>query len=213
LRGLDLSTTTDISAFRLLFPPYGEPLTSGLSCLTSFSPRTTLKSGQSVTAFRNESWKESRGCSTSRLENVIDYDAIRLKITQLLTSTNIREIALDHLELPETHRGLDASGIICCTACDRPTGLTGRTDPTELLEILILKHDLAHLEESDPSVEWPQRSGRPWTPPALQADKSERHPRRSMASHALHCALSPPGCPDQTQTIIFLPTILHINRT
>jgi phage terminase large subunit-like protein len=145
--GLDLSTTTDISAFVLLFPPYGDRIKWAI-LPHFFLPEANIEKRSKRDRVPYESWKRL-GLFNLTAGNVIDYDAIRLKITQLSDIYDIREIAFDPWNCTETSTWLQDQGFVCSPLRQAMASLAG---PTKRLLELILKHDLAHLE--NPILRW-----------------------------------------------------------
>jgi phage terminase large subunit-like protein len=145
--GLDLSTTTDVSAFVLLFPPYGER-TKWVVLPHFFLPEDNIEKRSKRDRVPYESWKR-QGLFNLTSGNVIDYDAVRQKISELSEVYDIREIAFDPWNCTETATWLQEQGFICSPLRQGFASLAG---PTKRLLELILKHDIAHLD--NPVLKW-----------------------------------------------------------
>lgn len=145
--GLDLSTTTDISAFVLLFPPY-EERTKWVVLPHFFLPEDNIEKRSRRDRVPYEAWKRA-GLFNLTSGNVIDYDAIRLKISELDKLYDIREIAFDPWNCTETATWLQDQGFVCSSLRQGFASLAG---PTKRLLELILTHDLCHLD--NPVLRW-----------------------------------------------------------
>src|ERR1019366_3041156 len=86
--GLDLSTTTDISAFVLLFPPYGER--AKWAVLPSFFlPQDNVQKRVKRDRVPYDVWARQELFHLTS-GNTIDYEVIRLKIRELSEMYDIR---------------------------------------------------------------------------------------------------------------------------
>ena len=145
--GLDLSTTTDISAFVLLFPPYGDRL-KWVVLPHLFLPQDNIEKRSKRDRVPYEAWSR-QGLFNLTSGNVIDYDAIRSKILGLSDLYDIREISFDPWNCTETATWLQDQGFICSSLRQGFASLAG---PTKRLLELILNHDLTHLDH--PVLRW-----------------------------------------------------------
>jgi phage terminase large subunit-like protein len=145
--GLDLSTTTDISALILLFPPYGDR-TKWVVLPEFFLPKDCIEKRSSRDRVPYSSWARNNLFNLTS-GNVIDYDAIRLKILELSEKYDIREWAIDPWNGTETSSWLQAHGFVVSPVRQGFQTLAG---PTKRLLELIMTHDLAHL--GNPVLRW-----------------------------------------------------------
>jgi phage terminase large subunit-like protein len=145
--GLDLSTTTDISAFVLLFPPYGDR-TKWAILPFFFLPADNIEKRAKRDRVPYDVWQR-QGLFHLTSGNVIDYDAIRAKIAQLAEEYDLREVAADPWNATETLTKLQEAGFVCSTVRQ---GFASMAGPTKRLGELILKHDLVHF--ANPILRW-----------------------------------------------------------
>ena len=145
--GLDLSTTTDISAFVLLFPPYGDR-SKWVILPHFFLPKDNIAKRCQRDRVPYDMWA-SHGLFNLTSGNVIDYEAIRLKIIQLSETFDIKEIAYDPWNCQETATWLQNHGFVVSPLRQGFPSLHG---PTKRLLELVLKHDITHLD--NPVLRW-----------------------------------------------------------
>lgn len=145
--GLDLSTTTDISAFVLLFPPYGTR-TKWVVLPHLFLPQDNIEKRCKRDRVPYDAW-DRLGLFKLTSGNVIDYDVVRATILQLSDVYDIREISFDPWNCTETATWLQAQGFTCSPLRQ---GMASMAGPTKRLMELILKHELAHLD--NPVLRW-----------------------------------------------------------
>lgn len=182
--GLDLSTTTDISAFVLLFPPYGDRL-KWVVLPFFFLPKDNIEKRSKRDRVPYDAWERQK-LFTLTSGNVIDYDVIRAKILELSDVYDIREIGFDPWNATETATWLERNGFICSVVRQVYGTVAG---PTKRLLELVLKHDLTHLD--NPVLRWMasnvvvdmDASG------AVKPDK-DKSPEKIDGISALICALS-----------------------
>jgi phage terminase large subunit-like protein len=134
--GLDLSTTTDITALELFFPD-GE----GGDVLSFFwVPEERMRER----AFRDrvpyETWVRD-GLIRMTDGNVVDYDEIRSDINELGTQYRIRELAIDRWNSTQLQTQLMGDGF---TIVPFGQGFASMTAPTKELERLALERKLRH---------------------------------------------------------------------
>jgi phage terminase large subunit-like protein len=145
--GLDLSTTTDISAFVLLFPPYGDR-TKWVVLPYFFLPKDNIAKRCQRDRVPYDLWAR-QGYFQLTPGNVIDYEYIRKEITELSDVFNIKEIAFDPWNCQESATWLMNHGFVVSPLRQGFPSLHG---PTKRLLELILTHDLAHLD--NPVLRW-----------------------------------------------------------
>jgi phage terminase large subunit-like protein len=145
--GLDLSTTTDIAAFVLLFPPWGDR-TKWVVLPHFFLPEDNIEKRCKKDRVPYDVWKR-QGLFNLTSGNVVDYDAIRLKIKELSTIYDLREIAYDPWNAQETATWLQDHGFIVSPLRQGFPSLAG---PTKRALELVLTHELDHLD--NPVLRW-----------------------------------------------------------
>jgi phage terminase large subunit-like protein len=145
--GLDLSTTMDLSAFVLLFPPYGDR-SKWVVLPHFFIPGDNIGKRCQRDRVPYDAWQRV-GMLTATPGNVIDYDAVRLKIIELSETYDIREISYDPWNATETATWLQVRGF---TVSPLRQGFPSLAGPTKRLLELVLKHDLTHL--NNPILRW-----------------------------------------------------------
>ena len=91
--GLDLSSTTDLTALCLLFPPH-EQDTTWSALWRCFIPEEGLPQLDAVTAGQASGWAAD-GFLVVTQGNVLDYQAVRLQLQALAGRHEIREIGYD----------------------------------------------------------------------------------------------------------------------
>ena len=136
--GLDLATTTDLTAEAILFPPEnGEPW----RCLWRFwLPEENMK--QRVTRDRvpYDAW-ERDGFIELTEGNVTDYDVISARIIEDCELYDVREIVYDRWGATQLITQLQAERLACVPFGQ---GFASMSAPTKELEKLILSKTFAH---------------------------------------------------------------------
>jgi phage terminase large subunit-like protein len=145
--GLDLSTTTDIAAFILLFDPvHDDPFWYVLPFF--FLPRANIEKRVKKDRVPYDMW-ERQGLFSLTEGNVIDYEAIRKKIIDLGEIYQIQEIAFDGWNSSETATKLTDKGF---TMVKFGQGFASMSEPTKRLLELVLTDVLAH--GNNPVLRW-----------------------------------------------------------
>jgi len=137
--GLDLSTTTDLSAYVLLFPPTGQRKEWAVLPYL-FIPDDAIEKRSKRDRVPYDLWKR-QGLVTATPGNVIDYDAIRQRIKWSSQQFDLREVAYDPWNATETALWIEQQGI---TAVPIRQGFQSITGPSKKLMELILTRKLAH---------------------------------------------------------------------
>lgn len=166
--GLDLSTTTDISALVLLFPPYGED--KRWSVLPSFFlPEEAIEQRSKRDRVPYDMWQR-QGFFNLTPGNVIDYDYIRAKVQALASQYDIREIAFDRYNSSQIVTQLMGDGF---TMVPFGQGYVDMNSPVKRLMELVLTGDLAH--GGNPVLRWMASNCMAATDPAgnIKLDKSK----------------------------------------
>ena len=174
--GLDLSTTTDLTALALVFPPvFGD---SGWKALMWF----WLPGGNLVKAEKRDrvpytQWKKD-GLLETTDGDVIDYDAIIYRLVGhdrngtigLRDRYNIRGIAYDDWNATSTANKLQAEGLEMVTFRQ---GFKSYNEPMKKLEQMVIKGELNH--GNNPILTWHMSNVALATDPAgnIKPDKSK----------------------------------------
>jgi phage terminase large subunit-like protein len=137
--GLDLSTTTDISAFVLVFPPSGDdPLWYVLPKM--FLPEDAIEQRSKRDRVPYDVWAK-QGHFMLTPGNIIDYDFIRAAIHELAERYDIREIAFDRWNSSQLVTQLTSDGFVMVKFGQ---GYESMSAPTKRLLELVLTGELAH---------------------------------------------------------------------
>jgi phage terminase large subunit-like protein len=166
--GLDLSTTTDISALVLLFPPYGkDERWSVLPYL--FLPEEAIEQRSKRDRVPYDLWQR-QGFFNLTPGNVIDYDYIRAKVQELASQYDIREIAFDRYNSSQIVTQLMGDGF---TMVPFGQGYVDMNSPVKRLMELVLTGELAH--GGNPVLRWMASNCMAATDPAgnIKLDKSK----------------------------------------
>ena len=166
--GLDLSSTTDITAFVLVFPPLDEE--DKFYILPYFwVPEDTLELRVRRDHVPYDVW-EKKGFLQTTEGNVIHYAFIERFIEQLGERFNIREIAFDRWGAVQMVQNLEGMGF---TVVPFGQGYKDMSPPTKELMKLALEHRLAH--GGHPVLRWMMDNIYIKTDPAgnIKADKEK----------------------------------------
>ena len=137
--GLDLSSTTDITAFVLVFPPEGED--EKYSILPYFwLPEETLDLRVRRDHVPYDLW-ERQGLIQTTEGNVVHYGFIEAFIEKLGTRYNIREVAFDRWGAAQMVQNLEGLGF---TVVPFGQGFKDMSPPSKDLMRLTLDQKLAH---------------------------------------------------------------------
>lgn len=148
--GLDLSTTTDISAFVLLFPPDPEKEEERIYYVLPFFwvPAENIEKRSKRDRVPYDAWVRD-GYITASDGNVVDYDAIRDRVVELGSQYQIREIALDRSNATQIASQLEREGF---TVVPFGQGYKSMSGPTKDLEALLLSKRVHH--GGNPVLRW-----------------------------------------------------------
>lgn len=166
--GLDLSSTTDITAFVLVFPPLDEE--DKFYILPYFwVPEDTLELRVRRDHVPYDVWQKQGFLQTTE-GNVIHYGFIEKFIEQLGERFNIREIAFDRWGAVQMVQNLEGMGF---TVVPFGQGYKDMSPPTKELMKLALEHRLAH--GGHPVLRWMMDNIYIRTDPAgnIKADKEK----------------------------------------
>ena len=144
--GLDLSTTTDISALSLIFPPLDE--SEPYFVLPFFwVPESKLSEKRDRVPF--DQWRKQGYLSVTE-GDVIDYDHIRRDVTELAAKYNIVSIAFDPWNSTQIATQLaEQDGL---NLVQHRQGFVSMNEPSKEFERLILSRKIAH--NANPVMRW-----------------------------------------------------------
>ena len=166
--GLDLSSTTDITAFVLVFPPLDE---EDKYCILPYFwvPEETLELRVRRDHVPYDVW-ERQGKLLTTEGNVVHYGYIEKFIEQLGERFNIREIAFDRWGAVQMVQNLEGMGF---TVVPFGQGFKDMSPPTKELMKLTLEQKLAH--GGNPVLRWMMDNIFIRTDPAgnIKADKEK----------------------------------------
>ncbi len=166
--GLDLSSTTDITAFVLVFPPDDGEGDERYSILPFFwIPEDCLDLRVRRDHVPYDVWKQ-QGFLLTTEGNVVHYGFIEAFIEDLGTRFNIREIAFDRWGATQMVQNLEGLGF---TVVAFGQGFKDMSSPTKELMRLTLDRKLAH--GGHPALRWMMDNIHVRTDPAgnIKADK------------------------------------------
>lgn len=166
--GLDLSSTTDITAFVLVFPPLDED--DKYIILPYFwipEDNLTLRVNRDHVPY--DVW-ERQGCLQTTEGNVVHYGFIEQFIERLGERFNIREIAFDRWGAVQMVQNLEGMGF---TVVPFGQGFKDMSPPTKELMKLVLEQKIAH--GGHPVLRWNMDNIYIRTDPAgnIKADKEK----------------------------------------
>ncbi|MGH7227435.1 MAG: terminase TerL endonuclease subunit, partial [Gemmataceae bacterium] len=142
--GLDLSSTTDVSALVLLFPRG-----NGYDALPFFwVPAEGIRKRSERDHVPYDVWKR-QGLIFASEGNVVDYEAIRQKLVELREGYDIREIAVDRWNSTGLQTQLMGDGF---AVVQFGQGFASMTAPAKELEKLVLEGAINH--GGNPVLRW-----------------------------------------------------------
>jgi len=171
--GLDLSATTDLTSFDLLFPPLdGEDEVKILSF--NFIPKEKMFEKIKTDNVDYGVW-ERQGHIIATEGNVVDYNVIQAKIEQCLELYQVQSIAYDRWNATKLVQDLTASGYEHMIPIGQ--GYQSLNAPSKYLETLILDKKLNH--GNNPVLRWAFSNVMIITDPAgnIKPDKSKSKQR------------------------------------
>lgn len=135
--GLDLSTTTDVSALSLVFPD-GE---GGYDLLPYFwIPADSIVKRSRRDRVPYDAW-QNQGLVCATPGNIVDYSLIRAKLNELNERFHIATVAVDPWNATQVMTWLDGDGFEVAK-CGQ--GFASMSAPTKELERLVLSRQLRH---------------------------------------------------------------------
>ena len=164
--GLDLASTTDITAFVLMFPPEGDEDTYQVVPFF-WIPEDSLDLRVRRDHVPYDVWRQQGFLQTTE-GNVVHYGFIESFIEELGTKYNIREIAFDRWGATQMVQNLEGLGF---TVVPFGQGFKDMSPPTKELMRLTLDKKLAH--GGNPVLRWMMDNIHVRTDPAgnIKADK------------------------------------------
>ena len=145
--GLDLSSTTDVSAFILVFPP--DEVGDAYKVLCRFwIPEESMHERSHRDRVPYDAWVR-QGYMVATPGNVIDYDYILAQIDEDAQIYDLQEIAFDRWGATKIVQSIEELGLICVQFGQ---GFASMSAPMKELEKLILSHKLAH--GNNPVLAW-----------------------------------------------------------
>ena len=166
--GLDLSSTSDITAFVLVFPPQNE---DDKYCILPFFwiPEETLDLRVRRDHVPYDIWQKQGFLETTE-GNVVHYGYIEQFIEKLGQRFNIKEIAFDRWGAVQMTQNLEGMGF---TVVPFGQGFASMSPPTKELMKLTLEQKIAH--GGNPVLSWMMDNVTVRTDPAgnIKADKEK----------------------------------------
>ncbi|MFF7365826.1 terminase TerL endonuclease subunit [Streptomyces sp. NPDC008125] len=145
--GLDLSSTTDLTAFSLWFPPVtDDPEEPHVWVPFFWLPEDNLKDLERRTKVPLQRWSKTAAHEGPALRltegNVVDYRAVRALVTDKLANRfNILAVGYDRWNATETVSELGDAGVEMEQVSQ---GYAGLNQPCQQLERLVLSHRVSH---------------------------------------------------------------------
>jgi phage terminase large subunit-like protein len=145
--GLDMSSTTDVSAFVLLFPPTeDDPLWAVHPYF--WIPEENMKERMKRDRVPFDAWVRD-GLVKATEGNVVDYNVVRDDIHEALDEFELVELAYDRWNTTQLVTQLTDDGILCVPFGQ---GYQSMSAPTKELEKLLLAGSIAH--GGNPVLKW-----------------------------------------------------------
>lgn len=142
--GLDLSSTTDLTALVRVYPRE-----DGFDIFgTFFAPAENIAKRSKRDRVPYEQW-ERAGRLVTTPGNVIDYEAIKAEIVRLHERGYVREVAYDPWAATQIAVQLEHEGVKCVPVRQ---GFASMSEPTKTFEKLILARKIRH--GADPVLRW-----------------------------------------------------------
>jgi phage terminase large subunit-like protein len=145
--GLDLSSTTDLSAFVLHFPPTDERKLAAWLCWL-WMPEEKIRYRAQQDHAPYDLW-EKQGYIKLTEGNIVDYDAIRADINALGQIYNVREIAADRWNATQLITQLAGDGF---TIFPFGQGFASMNAPTKELLKMVTGRQFTH--SGNPALDW-----------------------------------------------------------
>jgi phage terminase large subunit-like protein len=145
--GLDLSSTTDLTALALVFPPQkgNEDWRVIWEC---WIPAENMQDRITRDHVEYDHWTEAEWV-TATPGNTVDYTMIRERILELCKIYQVKELGADRTFAAMLLQELEAAGLTCV---DIPQTYSSLTDPLNQTEVLLRSGKLTH--ENNPTAKW-----------------------------------------------------------
>jgi phage terminase large subunit-like protein len=145
--GLDLSSTTDVSAFVLVFPPQADGDMYQVLC-RFWIPEAAMVERSRRDRVPYEVWVR-QGFITATPGEVIDYDFIYAQIDEDAQAYDLQEIAFDRWGATKIVQSIEERGLTCVQFGQ---GFASMSPPMKELEKLIIGEKIAH--GNNPVLTW-----------------------------------------------------------
>lgn len=145
--GMDLSTVSDISAFVLVFPPYGDDKFWRVYPRL-YLPKDTIQERTKKARVPYEAWAKA-GYFQLTPGSVIDFDFIRNDIASLADVCDIKEVGYDRWNSHQIVTQLTGDGLLMVPIAQGAQSLNA---PTKSVMEKVLKGELAH--GNHPVMDW-----------------------------------------------------------
>jgi phage terminase large subunit-like protein len=145
--GMDLSSTTDLTALCALFPPQGEQL-EWRAIWDTFIPAENMVERVRTDHVPYDQW-EKDGWITATPGNVVDYTEVKKRLVLWNDLYNVKEVPSDRAFAAMLLQELEKERITCV---DVPQTYAVMTGPINLIETLLKKGEMTH--ESNPVARW-----------------------------------------------------------
>lgn len=171
--GLDLSSTIDVTAFVLIFPPArdGEPY---LVLPRFWIPEDNMRQRVHDDRVPYDAWQRA-GWLVATPGNVIDYDFIFMQVLQDSRLFDIEEIAFDRWGAARVITVLQNMGLTCV---EFGQGFASMSPPMKELERLVLSHQIEH--NANPVMTWMADNLVAATDPAGNIKPDKKHSREKI---------------------------------
>jgi phage terminase large subunit-like protein len=145
--GLDLSSTTDLTATALVFPPQGDQLDWRIAW-DCWIPEIGMQERIKSDRVPYDLWKRD-GWITATEGDVVDYNKVEERILEYKKLFNVQEIPADRSFATMLLQRLETAGMLCV---DIPQTYAVLTDPMNMVEVLLKNQKLTH--EPNPVARW-----------------------------------------------------------
>ena len=145
--GLDLSNTLDITAWVLVFPPYGDDEHYTVLC-RFWVPEDTIRERAKRDRVPYDAWQRA-GLIEATPGEVIDYEFVYTQVDQDAQRYDIKEVGFDRWGAAEVYLRMEKAGL---TMIQVGQGFAGMSPPMKELEKLIVGKRLSHGD--NPVLTW-----------------------------------------------------------
>jgi len=144
--GLDLSTTTDITAY----VPVSEPDSDGVRYIKPFffCPKDTIEKRSKEDRVPYQYWVDN-GYLIATPGNTVDYDYVKDKIKETYFELGVKEVQIDQYNASHMANQLQEDGIKCAFYSQ---GIMSMSYPTKTFEKLVYEGKLKH--DGHPILAW-----------------------------------------------------------